>query len=456
MNAVVRKIKSMGSMLIKIIASSFSKQFFVFSMLSGFFLSSCLKDKEFTVLNEDASLKNNTVSKDIVLNETKKDEVGLVVRWEKPKFGTDLAVDYNVYLDKYSGNFTKAVRLCTTKELSCEMKVGKLNQVLIDAGIQAGNATKVKVRIIGVLSSEKELVSNSVAFDITPYQTKVDITTPWGLVGSATPNEWNGPDIPFYKSETSGKLVCYGVLKKGEIKIRKDNKWDKNYGSGTGTGNLKEGGSNIKVNEASGYKIEFDPSKLTYTIEKYFFGLVGSATPNGWSGPDEYFYKTKEPDQWVCHAALKAGEIKIRKNNDWAKNYGQGDSAGTLKEKGDNIKVTDQGDYRVIFNSKKLTYTLEKYSWGLIGDAAKGWNKGDDVKLKYDYITDKWMVTTTLKKGGFKFRLNGEWTHNLGATDAAASTLKKDGTNIKVSESGSYEIVLGVSDTPPHYKITKK
>ena len=46
------------------------------------------------------------------------------------------------------------------------------------------------------------------------------------------------------------------------------------------------------------------------------WGLVGSATPNGWNGPDVEMFQTG-PQEFSIYAELVSGELKFRFNEDW-------------------------------------------------------------------------------------------------------------------------------------------
>ncbi len=71
-----------------------------------------------------------------------------------------------------------------------------------------------------------------------------------------------------------------------------------------------------------------------------FWGLVGSATKNGWDGPDINFSEDKNKKGiWVLkNVPLTDGEIKFRFNNDWSFNLGNNEK-GKFVNGGDNIKV---------------------------------------------------------------------------------------------------------------------
>ena len=166
------------------------------------------------------------------------------------------------------------------------------------------------------------------------------------------------------------------------------------------------------------------------------WGVVGSATPNGWDGPDVQFWKTDVTNVFVAYTDLKGGEIKFRQDNKWELDYGG--SNGKLEKGGKNIAV-DAGTYKITMDLTNLTYKLDNYSWGLVGDAtANGWD-GPDQKLSYDGTLDAWTITTTLKDGEFKFRLNNDWGTNYGGTSNAGELTDKDGANIKI-KAGKYKI----------------
>lgn len=76
------------------------------------------------------------------------------------------------------------------------------------------------------------------------------------------------------------------------------------------------------------------------------WGIVGSATPNGWEGPDLQMVSGPVPGTWEVHGiSLAAGEIKFRMNNSWSRNYGL-NSAGELQGNGENIMV-QEGKYDI-------------------------------------------------------------------------------------------------------------
>ncbi|MEN8187085.1 MAG: RagB/SusD family nutrient uptake outer membrane protein [Bacteroidota bacterium] len=90
------------------------------------------------------------------------------------------------------------------------------------------------------------------------------------------------------------------------------------------------------------------------------WGLVGSASANGWDGPDMEMYQTA-PNQYAIYAELAAGEIKFRFDEDWGQNYGDSGADGTLESGGDNIAIATEGVYFITMDLDNLTYSISQF-----------------------------------------------------------------------------------------------
>lgn len=103
--------------------------------------------------------------------------------------------------------------------------------------------------------------SYEVEFDAaTPKLTILNTVSTWGVVGDATANGWDGPDVAMALSTEDGidYLVATTDLKAGEFKFRANNDWAVNFGdSGAGDGTLARDGGNFKVSEAGTYEVRF-------------------------------------------------------------------------------------------------------------------------------------------------------------------------------------------------------
>lgn len=91
------------------------------------------------------------------------------------------------------------------------------------------------------------------------------------------------------------------------------------------------------------------------------WGLVGSATPNGWgSGDDIEMYQTAT-NQYALYVDLLSGEMKFRFAEDWGNNYGDDGANGTLEAGGSNIAIAAAGTYYVTMNLNNNTYTVTPF-----------------------------------------------------------------------------------------------
>ena len=170
------------------------------------------------------------------------------------------------------------------------------------------------------------------------------------------------------------------------------------------------------------------------------WGVVGNGYNDWGAFPDSPFYTTSSSGVLVAYAKLLDGEIKFRENNAWDSDLGDNDTDGTLEPGGANIPVT-AGDYKITLDLNDNTYTLEAFSWGVVGDAYNDWGgTGPDAKFHYDYTTDTFRVGVKLNDGQMKFRMNNAWNTDFGDT-GADGTLDAGGDNLTVT-AGYYTIAL--------------
>lgn len=146
-----------------------------------------------------------------------------------------------------------------------------------------------------------------------------------------------------------------------EFKFTAGPSWDINWGDNGANGTLDPNGDNIKVPEAGFYKINVNLNNFTYTLLKTNWGLIGSATPDGW-GSDQDMTYDPDANAWTITINLFAGEIKFRANDDWGLNYGDNAGNALLQEGGANIAIPSDGTYKIsLFLAKPdYTYSIER------------------------------------------------------------------------------------------------
>lgn len=134
---------------------------------------------------------------------------------------------------------------------------------------------------------------------------------------------------------------------------------DANVVYGANGAALAVNGNAIVPADNGWFKLNADTKALTYKLDAYKIGLVGSATPNGWDTPDQKMDYNANTGKWEITLNLVDGDIKFRLNDGWAWNLGG--TTDKLTVDGANIPVT-AGNYTIV-----LTITNENAVKGEVG-----------------------------------------------------------------------------------------
>lgn len=119
----------------------------------------------------------------------------------------------------------------------------------------------------GGLRTTKNLV-NQFVVNLDNLNNALGTLTDWGLVGDATVNGWDGPDMEMYQTGTN-EYALYADLNAGEIKFRFNEDWGNNYGDNDTNGSLEPGGANIPIPNTGAYFITLDLNNLTYSVTPF-------------------------------------------------------------------------------------------------------------------------------------------------------------------------------------------
>lgn len=309
------------------------------ALLSLVLLAGCEKEDKTTLDTSAVTLTTQVSSNTLVLQEANASQEALTIT-----YNANLSVNTPV---KYQTVFSYGSKSDTKKITSNKVTytVAELNRIARTLKLPVGQAADVKITstvLVGEQQVTKGVSENTIS--INSYQTLLSPSI-WGVVGDATPNGWNGPDVSMWNQ--GGNLVAYTTLKAGKIKFRTNNNWGTNYG-GTG-GKLVTGGSDIEASVIGATRITINLSALTYKMEAYSWGIIGNGA-KGWGDTDDVVMSYNgQLDQWEAkNVVLSNGEIKFRLNNSWGTNYGYV-SDGNLKSGGANIPVT-AGTYDINFS----------------------------------------------------------------------------------------------------------
>jgi hypothetical protein len=400
-----------------------------------------------------------------VLSLDNNDALAVTFGWNDPILDSTLPIDIEYILEAALPNtdFAKPIEAGVVKNMnSISLTHAQLNTIAIQAGIPVDTAGDISFRVRSIITdaasgSILERIATPITINVTTYLTVLDLSTTWGVVGSAANNWGATPDLPFFKTDVAGVLTAYVNLIAGEFKFRENNDWGNNYGSDSSTGGaITSGGGNLTTTGGS-YKIVLDLNNLTYSIESFSIGIVGGAYNNWGATPDFILEYDQYSDVFRGIVTLIDGEMKFRMNNDWGTNYGDNGADGTLEDGSANIVVT-AGIYIATVNLKDLTYSLEKIDnvWGLVGGAYNDWGATADAKFKRDWskpFNDVWILNNvTLINGEYKFRSNNDWGTNFG-DNGGDGVLENGGANL-VAVAGTYSFVLDFSnpDAPTYTK----
>lgn len=282
--------------------------------------------------------------------------------WSSANFDQDVAVQYEVELDKAGNEFANPRSLGSVIGANqISVSVETLNAAVMGAGGEAFAEGNFEVRVKASLNDSFEpMYSNIATISITPY-VAIDpvlflVGAPQGYYGL---NQWdNTTAIPmrYIGNGTTKVFEAYVKVATGEgFKfIGEQGTWENgNFGTigGTQDGNLQnDGGSgDIKVAETDGdglYYVQVDIDNLTYKAIKMNWGIIGSATANGWDGETAMTYDFAT-NQYSITATLAAGEMKFRSSNasqyiyndDWKFNVGVSDPTVTYNAGAGNFPI---------------------------------------------------------------------------------------------------------------------
>ena len=343
--------------------NTMNKKFFIYITLVtllGLF-ASCEKDETRIVMLDNPVPPSLTSVPDLTLQRTNGSQT-LEFKGTHVDSGFTASASYFLEADLAGYNFASPLVLVTDIQAeSLKIGVSDLNGILLKK-FPADKATAAELRIRSVLvvdagtgvrgtgTNPFEYISEKVNANITPYGLpRLDLVNS-GLEQKIESALGNGVYSGFVKLDTSKPFTL------------KDPDTNKTYG---GTGDvLSLDGSPLVASASGWHKLSADVNALTYKMESYMIGLVGSATPNGWDSPDQKMDYDAKTGTWKIPITLKDGDIKFRLNDGWAWNLGG--TTDKLVHNGDNIPVT-AGNYTItltitnpVQGSEAGTYTIVK------------------------------------------------------------------------------------------------
>ena len=354
-------------------------------------ISSCEKEDYliFTAINQKEVKFQNEFQDVYKISQQTSNNISERLVWNAPDFDAPTTVTYVVDISTNSDFSTIDMSSGDTSNNHLGLKVSSMLEFAETLGLDddpsttfsdgsPNNTGMVYARVTayaGTSSSganQSSTVSKTASMNIEVLENVgacTDATlSNWGLVGSAV-NGWGGTnrgfaagnDVPFLSNGQDGMFRAVATLYDGEFKIREDNAWGLNYGDNGADGTLEQNGANITIS-AGHYIIDFDAVNFTITITPAgtVWGVVGSATLNGWGAAEDVKLMPDPCNDGVYivkDVVLTDGEIKFRQDDAWGVNVGDNGADGTYEANGANIAVT-AGTYDMTLDTVNGTYTL--------------------------------------------------------------------------------------------------
>lgn len=459
--------------------------------------NSCEKDElVFTAKAPGEFVFTNNFLQQYVLTSATSANIGERFTWESQSFEAPTAINYELQ-GSVLGDFSDLIIIGSTSGNDLAVTIGKLLSMAGDAGLDNDpnsvdpNTGEVSFRL-RAYSGNDAIEAFSATQTITLFLPEIVETgggfaiASWGVVGSGY-NDWGKndtyPDARFYTTATAGVIVSYVNLVDGAIKFRENNTWSGDLGDSNLDGILDSNPDNNIAVTAGDYKITIDTNDMSYTIEPFSWGIVGSGF-NNWGNPSDYdgnpatpatvlpdakLYYDYTTDTFKANVKLFNGSIKFRPLNTWNGDLGDNELDGIL-ESGSDIPVTE-GHYLVTLDLKDNSYSIEPaIVWGAVGSGFNDWgniNWDHDensatptVKVADAALTEiqpgYWFgENITLIDGALKFRADNTWDGDLG-DNAPADGILEAGSDILVT-AGNYVISIDFNNPDgPRYILIKR
>lgn len=301
---------------------------------------------------------------DYVLTEATAGDLFELFKWSEADFGFQSAITYTVEIDKAGNDFADAVTLGVTNGLELDDVTNeKINSILLAKELSGGTPADIEVRVVASVSDDvMELISPVVTVSVTPFEAVVDypkLQVPGNYQGWDPAN----PNTVIYSLKSNGVYegYLYFADPATNYKFTDGPSWDTNWGDDGADGTLDPNGSDIVAGDAGMYRLNVDLNTLMHSATLTNWGLIGSATPNGWDSDMDMTYDPATGHLTIT-TDLVAGEIKFRANDDWVINFGDDGPNNVLEQDGANIVIPADGNYTIdlILNQPKYTYTIVK------------------------------------------------------------------------------------------------
>ena len=179
-----------------------------------------------------------------------------------------------------------------------------------------------------------------------------------GIWGPAvdSQNGYAGPDVDMVTNDGINYTLSGFNFSSGNAYFRQDNNGTLVWGSTTfPTGTAVSNGPSLFI-PGGEWSVTFNRLTGAYSFTYPSVGILGTALPNGFSGPDTDLSTTDGFTYTINNLTITDGFVKFRKDNSWDINWGSLDfPTGTGTQNGADIPVT-AGTYNITFDRTTGAY----------------------------------------------------------------------------------------------------
>jgi hypothetical protein len=332
-------------------------KFMVLGSLALLVLAACKKDGELAVAEIKSNGELSATATALTLTKPNADKNAITFNFTEPDYGYNAAVTRVLQFALAGTNFAAPREYILSKDSTKKtFKVIDINAVMLSLGLPTGVNSDVQVRLKSTISNNiAPVFSAPVALRVNPYPLISFIYVPGAYQG------WNPATADSLISATSNGIY-EGIINfpsngLGFKMLTKKSWGPPEYGTGSAAGSIAIGGGDLSAPAAGSYRLIADLNANTLAFERFTYGIIGSATPGGWTTDTDMTYNNGTRT-WSVTLPLTVGAIKFRKNDDWGTNYGG--SNGELALNGSDISIATAGNYRVSFSTVTNTYTITR------------------------------------------------------------------------------------------------
>jgi hypothetical protein len=346
----------------------------------------CHKDAPLTTLAPVAFSGQLTVSSNNVTLSPANDSLAvLTFNWPAVVYPVKAHVTYTLQIDLPADTvganaWANATSVTIGSDLLTKtFKGSDLNTLAIAAGIIANDSGKLAVRVQAY--QDRNAYSNAVTVTVHPY--KIILAYSAGYPVLYLPGfyqGWSPSTAGTVAAEKTGIYEGYIYMPTSSdpsayhFKFTSAPDWNHvNYGDAGGGALSSNGLAGDLVLPAAGYyELVANTTTLTWNYTPVTWGILGDATPGGWTTDTQLSYNTAKQVWSVTCNMVSTGSFKFRANNAWSIDFGI-DGNGRLQYADNpaypyngsinNLTVPSSGNYTItldLHDPNNYNYTLHK------------------------------------------------------------------------------------------------